>query len=268
MISLLTGTAQARGECKKWNTEISICDTSPSLCTSGGTQTSDATFGQTRYYFNYLYVDYDDRQKACDYAYRWTVYRDVLKVPIAIDDPINPTMLGCRVDVDDSGMIERDEAYNHTVLDLEFVTREPMCDLVPNGPYSQFGTTGTPGGHFSTAQRETARQQNVLELGSLRSDIGPARPPTLDPLEYNLLNFRGDYIFGYDDDIFIPLIGGVQDGVNADHIIPRKDIHGCDCGPNSMSNMILVSWKTNISMSNNSADPRRQEILARYTTIP
>ncbi len=59
LISLFTGSAHSRGECKKWNTELSICDTSPSLC-NNGTQTSDPTFWQTRTYFNYLYVDYGD----------------------------------------------------------------------------------------------------------------------------------------------------------------------------------------------------------------
>jgi hypothetical protein len=56
-----------------------------------------------------------------------------------------------------------------------------------------------------------------------------------------------------------------------DHIIPRKDIKGCDCGSNSFKNALLISAQLNNQMSNYCGDPNdptdaaeRKAIIEKY----
>ncbi|MBK6516446.1 MAG: hypothetical protein IPG04_20655 [Polyangiaceae bacterium] len=49
-----------------------------------------------------------------------------------------------------------------------------------------------------------------------------------------------------------------------DHIIPKKDIYGCDCGSSSYSNSILISRKLNQGMSNDCQNPDRIAIMNVY----
>lgn len=53
-------------------------------------------------------------------------------------------------------------------------------------------------------------------------------------------------------------------GPQIDHIIPRVDKYGCDCGSNSSNNAQVISAKLNNELSNNCSDPRRIEIIEHY----
>lgn len=81
--------------------------------------------------------------------------------------------------------------------------------------------------------------------------------------EYDQL-YLNDSIFAWEDDMLIPYIFGPQ-LANVDHIVPRKDIYGCDCGNNSYANALVISWDLNNEMSNQCDHPDRQAILNKYT---
>jgi hypothetical protein len=255
----------SEAECLKWNSALSICDTSPSTC---GSEAPEPTFGQWRYYFSQLL--HDDAQAACKARYAFGPYKNcaVLAVPY----PGDPNWMGCALDANCDGTIDQYEKdVPQSWIEKGEITREAMCERTPNGPYAhldaQHGTTGVAGGLYSDAMRRNIREANLARNGSsVRSDSGPSRPPTLVASEFDYLTDYYRYTWLWVDDMLLQVRQPFESAApNIDHIIPRKDIYGCDCGPNSYANAQVISAKLNIKMSNDSQDPDRVKILERYT---
>lgn len=242
----------AEAQCQKWDSDIDVCDMYPTSapCVDGGPQLS---FAQERAYWNKVYRD--DPVDACKLS--WSYHPTAKNFPKKAL-PIDAVSYGCYVNWFNMG-------YSSTpdnIITLEDVTREPCCELTPNGPYKSMGMTGTDGGDFN-GKRDNIRMSNLrYNRGVLRSDVGPARPPVVVLTEYDNL-YLNDTIFAWEDDMAIPYISGPQ-LANVDHIIPRKDIYGCDCGNNSYANALVISWDLNNEMSNQCDHPDRQAILNKY----
>jgi hypothetical protein len=257
---MLLSVEESEAQCMKWSSGVSICETNPSTCVSGA---PDPTFGQWRYYYSKLLSD--DAQTACEHHYAYTTFKScaVQAIPWR-RDPTN--WAGCYLDQNcDGDLLDGTEAtIAHSWVERDEIAREAMCELTPNGPYANLGTMGVDGGSFTTSMRNNIKNQNIAQLTALRSDIGPARPPTLVADETDVLSAIVAIVWNWDNYLIIPYIWA-PNAPNVDHIIPRKDIYGCDCGPNSYANAQVISWRLNNRMSNNSQDPDRAAILERYT---
>ncbi len=247
-------------QCERWLAGVSHCDVNPDTCVSGGPA---MTFGRWRYYHWKNLTD--TPQKACENRYFYSEYKGY---PVQAH-MLAPDFYACWVDTNKNNVIDASEQVTHSTVETTNVQREPMCERTPNGPYKNIrGPLGVDGGTFSTTQRDAFKARNLQLFGTLRSDAGPARPPTAVSTEIDFLTWGNIYLWSHSDDMFIPLIGNAWSQPNVDHIIPRKDIHGCECGPNSNANALIVSWELNVGMSNNAEDARRQALLERWTLPP
>ncbi len=228
--------------------------TSPTTCGN-----NVLTFGQERLWYSKLYAD--TAQKACENAVYYSSYKGT---PVTANLFGDGTGAGCQL---------QGQSGNWTVLWLGDVPREAMCERTPIGPYTNMGQFGIDGGSFSQVQRDNIRNTNWRTFGDVRSDAGPARPPAIpgekrldDGTPIDLLGMNST-LFGWENDMIIPYIDAPT-AANVDHIIPRKDKFGCDCGPSSYANALVISWTLNNKMTNNSQDSDRQAILDRWTLPP
>ncbi len=154
------------------------------------------------------------------------------------------------------------------VVNLE---TEPMCDLIPNGPYKDLGPARgmLDGQKFGQTMRDAiiAKNQSQNAQGTIMSEL--ANYPAYEP--FGTLNRIAQSDMPYDDDAWVddpfpPNPNGTYaSSVQIDHIIPRVDVHGCACGPASYANAIPISASLNGAMSNNSQHPARKLILQTWT---
>jgi hypothetical protein len=260
-LSLCLASHTASADCDKWDAGLDICSTSPTVCGCSGAPSNcqEASFAQTRNYFNKLFSD--GAQAACEQAIYYSSYQGTA---VTAKGP-GGSPLAANADVAFCWLAGGSTAY--TSVWLESIEREAMCERTPNGPYTSLGTAGTDGASFTTTKRTNIRNANMRRNGGvLRSEAGVAAPPPGTPIAgepYNALGYNGS-IFSHESDMWIPYINGPA-LANVDHIIPRKDIYGCDCGPSSYANMLIISWDLNNRMSNDSEHPDRQALLDMWT---
>ena len=157
-------------------------------------------------------------------------------------------------------------------LSFGVVQREPECEQLQliGTPYASLAS-GSYGRGRQFADKTAIINKNRLPHGfgiprSVTSDMGP-------PIDiWTTLNYRQDLAIDDDDLLPSPFLilppPRPQDNdryANIDHIIPRVDKRGCECGTNSPANALVISRVLNMGMSNNVKDEDRIAILRRYT---
>ncbi|MBL9023380.1 MAG: hypothetical protein JNL21_14365 [Myxococcales bacterium] len=281
-LAILPASARAAGPaCARWNTEVTECDVYPNVanCASGG-----LSFSQRRNWKSKLYVK--TFEEACS---NWKKYGYPNQAAPYASQLISPTQARCSVDDNGNGL--PDDAIQ-AVLDKEPDVRESCCKREPNGPNKaltidgsyaklvnpinpQFATVvylpPAYGREFSTltfshngtvyvSQIERIRNWNKARFGgpsnanTWYTDLKTGNDPAMIALE-------------------TASCGGVlNNSANAPweckpqvhHMIPRVDENGCDCGPNSAENALVISAKLNGEMSNNCNDPKMIAILDKW----
>ena len=152
-------------------------------------------------------------------------------------------------------------------------SREPQCELTLNAdnPYHELATASSYARGTQFKSRASIIQKNKDNHSpspfnqKVRSDV-----PDLDLFE---ILSHSTSLPDPEDDIYngvptLPVPNRAQDRIdyaNIDHIIPRVDIFGCECGTNSPLNAAVISRVVNIDMSNNMNHAERIEILRRFT---
>ncbi len=145
-------------------------------------------------------------------------------------------------------------SYHPTIVAVDTPT-ESMCDRIPNGPNKDDVSFGNdlvgPGREFSPTQRDLVKEQTAQGFeGIYRSQAFYLGIDAIEQL----------------DDLAPPSQWWGRPEV--DHIIPRVDIQGCACGPNSPANALVISASLNRQMSNFSQHPKRLALLDIYTLAP
>lgn len=247
LLAVVAMAAPADAECRKWAADLNVCDVVPSSCLPGA---PPWTFSQERYYYTKEF--HDDPLEACIASWSYHVTAKNFEKKIV---PIDENSVGCYVK-----WFGQWPTTHDNIIWLDVIQREACCERTPNGPYKDFGTTGIDGGSFSTFKRNKIKYTNEMKNGgTLWSDAHDLIANEFGALIYQLAPWE------WENDILYRLMGS-PDAANVDHIIPRKDKFGCDCGPNSYANALVISWKLNVSLTNNCQDPRRQMIHDVYTS--
>lgn len=282
------GGREALASCEKWVAALDQCDILPSTCQfsngvcQSGTCTplAQLTFAQRRAYYQVLYSD--TPKDACD---KWKAKRHPTvggTATFAVSAG-NPAFATC-------GISGTGTSYGSTTT-REPIVRESCCEENVVGPhasvvsdvwYAWYSNEPTPramapedGMEFSDgfgvingvsykAHRVRVKERNQLRgmppfnvlLPAWMSDLykpGKEALRSLEPAEC------GGILSGDANGPCAPQV---------DHIIPRKDVFGCDCGPNSYRNALLISRSLNSEMSDNCAHPKRQAILNFFRVPP
>jgi uncharacterized protein (TIGR03382 family) len=261
--TLLTATQLERvadaSTCTRWVNQLHPCDglVAMSVC-NDDSQWSD---GQWRNYFNWIYAD--TAQDAC--------YKEVLKLDPGMEDTAT-VVAGdiCVYDYDDDGDIDgRDYSATASTMSTTEFTREPECDLTPEGPWKDLSTgPGTPGEHFLESVRNQVLDANYSKYGSLKSDAGPSADPQPGTQDFDQVRHTRVAHHPYTDDPDVTTVPQVPtnltDYAQIDHIIPRRDVNGCPCGPDDASNALVISSQLNQSMSNRMDHPDRIKLLKEF----
>jgi hypothetical protein len=264
----------ARSGTLPWKNGLSVCDIYPEQCLSNPPPLSP---GQERYWISQtiswlggLGTGSPGAQEACEKYIKRTRYKGT--TPKLYFPGRSQDYAICYIDLDNNNTYSGGAEAVGGSVSIQTFERETMCERTPKGPYKDVmpAVLGVDGASFSDAQRAAFRTENNQTLcGSvpnmIRSDAGPARPPQLVPYELDYLTWGNIYLWSWTEETFIPLIGNAWSAPNVDHIIPRRDKFGCDCGPDSNANALIVSWELNVGMSNFSQDARRLAILERYS---
>lgn len=272
LVSLVLATAalaalpaESEAQCMKWRAALSPCQYFQNA--PGCSDVATMMWAQRRAYFLALYSD--DAQRACESSYINYPYNGPIE---AVVDPDAPDQAECWIDYNSDNIVEvptqqdpiSPDGYT-TVVHFEPVPREPQCDLVPNGPYGPFvvgPANPTEGGKFSKSVREQIRDLNYApRIQKYISDAPMDRIDHPTPNRQTMPPYEDDY---FENDGF-QLQPTWAESMQIDHIIPRKDIHGCPCGTNDPANAAVVSAGHNNAMSNQMDHPGRIELLTLYT---
>ena len=269
----------ANAECTRWQNQLSHCEVSSAFCASPPPTPTD---GQLQYYNNWRYGD--NPAQVCDRWAKKTADNPngyIGRSTPTVVDPQELEQTRCYLDENNNGSWQDNEKSN--LAYKISIPREWCCELTAWGPHKDvtpnvwysFGqlpnpliqaNPPAPGLEFTSYTHTLLpRSQRVRVLervdldpnpglsGAYLSDLyrpGPNNsPPELADLEY----CDGD------------LVDGGLCGAQVDHIIPRKDISGCDCGSNSYANALVISARLNREMSNRCSNPKRLAILQKYT---
>lgn len=198
-------------------------------CADVGTQC--ATDAQWKYYYDRVYADEGSPRDACVQFYK------------VVQPNLPPSQIGYYIAPNDPNLaICTVNGNQGTNIELAELTPEPMCFLTPDGPWTRFGRGGEPGADFTVWQKKTVLMSKKHLDGAVLSD------------------YAGDYY----QELSVAM-GPVPNQAQADHIIPRVDIQGCECGPNSFANMLYISRQLNGQMSNYGDHPARLDILHQFT---
>ncbi len=237
---------------------------------------SNMTFGQLSYYYRQVYAD--TALEACMKLVKYHFKGNQNQIDTAIATQIDATQYHCTYDYNNDGYVYGtptsppkpprawdDYAQNHPIVYTAGQT-EPMCDRIPNGPYTTDDPAtkvGTPGGSFTnTKQRTELKQANNGTANFWKSNV---YVPTLAPEGTTPpVSVTKDYY-----PLVYPLssLNSYPSSYQIDHIIPRVDLYGCACGPNSKANALFESAKLNGEMSNNSQHPTRVYLLDKWTKV-
>jgi uncharacterized protein (TIGR03382 family) len=282
-VAALDATPARATQCSRWNNILGPCDGIVDAAICNNTQDSWPRPSLQSYY-NWVYSS--TPQKACRKQVLKTVPEDAdSAVAIEIDD----SLWACFYDWDDDGstwaneggedddgdLIDDDDYSSITLMTLQTnIEREPECDLIPQGPYTN-ANPGHPrpvvrpmgGGKFSNDQRYWVKDENILKYGSQQSDAHPLSTPQTNIGDSQAIWLTRFTLQPYEDDAEIddPMqLPNFNGTLQIDHIIPRIDIHGCKCGTNGYNNAAAISTTLNNKMSNNMRDPDRIKMLQAF----
>jgi hypothetical protein len=274
-IGLAAVADEAAAQCMKWHVPLGQCHLVPATCPNGTPQS--LSFENERLMYSRQLTD--DPISACN-NYKTYGYPNVNGSAVYV-----PNTQRCFVDENGDGAWQTSE-YS-VILDDSEIPRESCCEADITGPHnitpdvwyqkilpglvlqhppyegnSYTSQDQTYQGVVRPAQIKQVRNQNRMKtpqghyyLSIFVSDLYRAGVPvSLQDEEYC------DGVL----DLTLPISDDCRPEV--DHIIPRKDKFGCDCGSNSYKNAHLISRKLNQQLSNNCSDPRRQAILAMWAT--
>lgn len=149
--------------------------------------------------------------------------------------------------------------------ELTLKPANPYAKLVPHhGPYER-------GGQFTD-------RSAIIESNKKRNNPPIVLPGVTKKVKTDVPDVDLSEVLAHstatpdpEDDLYgktgLPIPDGPNrdDYANIDHIIPRVDIHGCECGTNSPINAAVISRVLNIGMSNNMKDMDRIELLRMFT---
>lgn len=244
----------AHAQCMKWVAPRAPCDLLNVACNVASV---DLTWPKNKAFFDLVHQE--SALEACKIAVKYTEYEaDNLDVEIIDDYGYCLT--------DPSGIPTYPDDYHGTIVKYQVIERQACCSRVPAGPYSD-GMPGTPGAEFTQTQRSNVKAANVQMYGALRSNVDfPIRPTRYFDDEPTWLSFDNYYYFIADDDASPYKLWNPYHA-QVDHIVPRKDFKGCDCGSNSLANALVISAGLNNSMSNNCEDPNRIKILNEFAPL-
>lgn len=154
-----------------------------------------------------------------------------------------------------------------SITNAERASRDDCCDEPVLGPYSnfvldlfkvrgyysfkppKFSIVSLPplrGLEYSDTQRKQILMRNVMENGSLQSDVLVYMIPGVNDYCPNGLDLTDP---------------NAHCAPQVHHIAPRKDSKGCDCGRNSNYNAVVISRKLNNEISNDCNNPKLKAIL-------
>lgn len=244
--------------CERVKNQLGPCDVLPaSQCNGTLTPQQIITWN------NWMYAD--DQHSACKKYWQSSIGFEGLTLAYPVASGF-PDTWNCTYDDNDNGVISAfEKSANNTTVFVEEVTRDTCCDLVPQGPYEAlFASVGppptSPDGSFLSTQISAIKALNHQRTndpyGRYASDAGmrarlPAHPMNID---YDFLSVRH--------------WKGPNLNPQVDHLIPRRDSKGCQCGTNDWTNALLISADLNQRMSNSCLHPDRLAILAKYTFAP
>lgn len=284
--------------CRRVNNSLELCDTSPSALGCPGQPSGMPTWKQWLEYFRWLYSDAPPVGASAAQAkpYLLTACRKFfLKTKDlyegydgAIDvwqDPADPESGICKADAgwdDENDSDESPTDYVESVGVEINITKDTCCSRIPHGPYeAESGGGSTEGGTFSDTLKTNALNLNKSaphHKGVIWSDAGswrgipdqplPPRQPGAGTDYYQTLSYKAALLAADDDDPN-PLSKKKYppDSAELDHIIPRLDSKGCECGTNSAANAALISRKLNGQMSNSCLNPDRRRMLERWAPL-
>lgn len=244
----------ANAQCMKWVAPRAPCELLNVACNVASV---DLRWPKNKAYYDLVHQE--SALEACKIAFKGTAYAtDKLGVKIIEDYGY------CLTHPTSTPTYPAD--YHGTIVKHQEIDRQACCSRVPAGPYSD-GMPGTPGAKFSQTQRSNVKAANIQMNSNLRSDVDfPIRPTTYFENEPTWLSFNNYYYFIADDDASPYKLWNPYHA-QVDHIVPRKDVKGCDCGSNSMANALVISAGLNVSMSNNCEDPNRIKILNEFAPL-
>jgi len=234
---------------------LDYCDVTSVNCANP----SAWTFGQWRHYWNAQFkATKEEACKAYVETHKFTppltaLQKAVTEIQGGTGDPLS---WYCVYDYDQNGTASNDWDHAHSSIHMVTEPAEPMCSLKPNGPYKAlriptrlaFG----PGLDFAETTKNLVLATNKGLMNNNTSDAWDLSANGQPHLDYFDPLYQGGPVYDQTPQI--------------DHIIPRVDIKGCACGPNTSANALVISAKLNGEMSNNSAHPTRQAILQFYAT--
>lgn len=279
LLAALPGDAAA--ECKKWVAQLTQSEALPSSCSWNGANyvckpLDQLSHAQRLAYYRIMHSD--TPRKACE---QWRKYAYPSLSGELIVDYVTNTWYTCVVKTPNGNVT----SYK-SFTTFDSIQREDCCDaeifepphgsVVPDVWYEKIlGTFGQ-----SVVARAPADglefTRNDLPLGSAvylsQRSVVLSRNELTTFGGVGLSIWRSDLYRTGNEELrkFEPSeCGGFLSGTGlcapqVDHIIPRKDVKGCDCGPNSYKNALLISSKLNWDMSNDCTHPARVAILKKY----
>lgn len=263
---VVVSSDRAEAACEKWvATGVAPCQV---LNVSCGLGPPDLPFFQQKAFYDIIHQD--SAKAACIAGAKNTVWETGHTIDVYINMAEDPGFGYCLAK-EGSGtpVFPTDHVGGWTVVYMA-IPREACCERVPHGPYSN-GVPGTSGGEFSSTKKTTVKDANIAMNGSLKSDYGKffadgkTRWFDSEPL---YLSYDQFWYFNVDDDGNMVTKGFLKvwnpTYSNIDHIVPRKDKFGCDCGTNSLDNALVISAGLNVKMSNNCEDENRVKILNKW----
>lgn len=286
-VALFCARAAEATLCSRWANDLTPCD---GIVAQPDCEipVDDLPCGQRRSYYNWVYSK--NPQKACR--------KRVMKIDPGEEDDaqviqINHVHWLCFWDWDEDGntladasgedddgdTIDDDDwnSISHITLDNQ-IEREPECDLVPQGPYTNDNpmfprppVRPVPGGKFiETLQKKQRRwitDENDRKHGGSLSDASSSATPNTG-IGDNAATWVTRQVFPHyeDDPEFQEDLewAAPTAPMQIDHIIPRIDIHGCACGTNGYNNAAVITGPLNNKMSNNMRDPDRIKMLQAF----
>jgi uncharacterized protein (TIGR03382 family) len=271
--------------CSRWVNQLEACANklvAQSVCNNPIETWSD---GQRQNYYNWIYSD--DEERSC--------YKLISKVAptrkgTATLAYIDDGFFYCTYDTDGDGhvygtlanptpqgKIDDYATFRSPILRDDNMLTHPVCDLVPEGPYTVYldghpihATNPTRGGDFTQYQKSQkistnkSRNSGVLRSDALKDRNGNPLIADINPLNTPLSYPEDDPSFSPDPTIPIGPLEDKDKRAEVDHLIPRKDIRGCPCGTNSPENALVISGKLNRKMSNRPDDPDRIKLLTAW----
>lgn len=263
----------------RWANGLSQCAVAASFCYYG--QSLPLSQGQQRTLYYYQFSD--TPEEACRKLVEKVPYiSDAQRASwklVNFQNVDDPTDYQCTYDYNGDGTVRGiaagpygwivaptstfydDFSGFHPMINPAIIQTEPMCDRIPNGPnknvsFATSPVTG-PGRTFTDTQTKLVKANTATSV-----------PGTYYSQAYQLNGMQLDYWQLVADPKWA--MGNIppDQSPQVDHIIPRVDIHGCACGPNSPANSLVISAKLNREMSNLSENEKRQFLLGLYTLAP